>query len=201
MQNEHSIKLNIGAGITYIPGFINIDLSDKADISLDLNHERLPFNDNSVDVIYSNHTLEHFSEYLFALGEIHRVLKHGGKFLLAVPYVTLTEYNLINPYHKQHFNEFSFDFFDPRKLLNSAAEDGQIAFEEVCHRFTYLPDFADLPKEEQDFARRHYFNVVREITFGILAIKDMNTELKIEPDMQKNLLQEYDDYTAARIKY
>ena len=198
---ENFIKLNIGAGLTYLPGFINIDISKKADISLDLNHEKLPFNDNTVDVVYSNHTLEHFDEYLFAIGEIHRVLKHGGKLLVGVPYLTLTRYNLVNPYHKQNFNEFSFDFFDSEKLLNSAAEDGKIMFKKICHRFTYLPEFEDKTKEEKDWARQHYFNVVREIVFGVLAIKEKNAELHITSNLSNQLLEEYDRYTCSRIKY
>ena len=111
MNSNKEIKLNIGAGRTYIPGFVNVDISEKADISLDLNCERLPFDDNSVDLVFTYHLLEHLSDYLFALGEIHRVIKHGGQLLIGVPYVTSTEFNLVNPYHKQHFNEYSFDFF------------------------------------------------------------------------------------------
>ena len=57
--------------------------------------------------------------------------------------MTLTEFNLVNPYHKQHFNEFSFDFFDPQRLLGSAAESGGVMFRRVCHRFHYLPEFAN----------------------------------------------------------
>lgn len=100
MGANTSQKLNIGAGVRFIPGFINIDMSDRADISLDLNRNRLPFDDSSVDLVFTNHTLEHLDEYLYALGEIHRVLKHGGRLLVGVPYVTLTEYNLVNPYYK-----------------------------------------------------------------------------------------------------
>jgi hypothetical protein len=40
-----------------------------------------------------------------------------------VPYVTLTEFNLVNPFHKCHFNEYSFDFFEPGKLKGAANED------------------------------------------------------------------------------
>src|SRR4051794_35048583 len=97
MAEPAQIALNIGSSQTYIPGFTNIDISTKADISLDLSKDRLPFEDSSVDLIFSYHTLEHVPDYLFSLSEIHRVLKHRGRFLLGVPYVTLTEYNLINP--------------------------------------------------------------------------------------------------------
>ena len=44
MQSNGSVRLNIGAGVTFIPGFVNVDITDRGDICLDLNHERLPFN-------------------------------------------------------------------------------------------------------------------------------------------------------------
>src|SRR5437016_5004624 len=111
-QEMDDLRLNIGAGTTYIPGFKNIDIDSKAEIQLDLSKDRLPFDDDSVSLVFSYHTLEHVSEYLFALGEIHRVLGHNGALLLGLPYVSLTEYNLINPYHLRNFNEHSFAFFD-----------------------------------------------------------------------------------------
>ena len=74
-----STKLNIGAGVSYLPGFTNIDVSPRADLQLDLNSDRLPFDDDSIELIFSYHCLEHLDNYLFALGEIHRVLQHQGR--------------------------------------------------------------------------------------------------------------------------
>ncbi len=91
-------------------GFVNIDQIRGGDLCLDLNRNRLPFEDNSADCVFSYHALEHFENYLFALGEIWRVLQHGARLLIEVPYVTLSEYNLVNPYHRQHFSEHSFAF-------------------------------------------------------------------------------------------
>jgi ubiquinone/menaquinone biosynthesis C-methylase UbiE len=201
MQTDGTLKLNIGAGVTFIPGFVNIDVTDKGDICLNLNHDRLPFEDNSVDLIFTNHTIEHFDKYLHAISEIHRVLKHGGELLVGVPYVTLTEFNLVNPYHKQHFNEFSFDFFDPDRLLGSAAESGGVLFRKVCHRFHYMQEFANEPPEKKEWYRRHCFNVVREITFGVMAIKDINKPLPIENDTAERLLRKYDECMAARVPH
>ncbi len=169
---EVAVKLNIGASYTRIPGFINIDISPKADISLNLSKDRLPFDDDRVDLVFSHHTLEHISDYLFCLGEIHRVLKHGGSLLIGVPYVTLTEYNLVNPYHLHNFNEFSFDFFDPNKLKGSASEENPIMFVKAFHRFHYIGKFKYLPSPIRTWARRHLFNIVKEIDFGLVAIKN-----------------------------
>jgi predicted SAM-dependent methyltransferase len=126
MTNNKPLCLNIGAGRTYIPNFVNVDIDPKADVCVDLSKDRLPFEDNSVDLIFSYHAMEHIPDYLFALSEIYRVLKHGGRFLVGLPYVSLTEYHLVNPYHLHNFNEYSFDFFDPEKLKGSAAEQNSI---------------------------------------------------------------------------
>jgi ubiquinone/menaquinone biosynthesis C-methylase UbiE len=48
--------------------------------------ERLPFADNSFRVIWCSEVLEHLFDPAFALAEMHRVLKPGGKLLVTVPY-------------------------------------------------------------------------------------------------------------------
>lgn len=48
--------------------------------------ERLPLATASFDLIICNHALEHLSELDDALGEIRRVLKHGGRLYVSVPY-------------------------------------------------------------------------------------------------------------------
>lgn len=45
----------------------------------------LPFADASFDAVYSMGTVEHFAETETALGEIHRVLRPGGRAIIGVP--------------------------------------------------------------------------------------------------------------------
>lgn len=193
-------RLNIGAGKTYIPGFVNIDISQKADVQLDIGRERLPFEDDSVELIFTYHTLEHVFDYLFALGEIHRVLIHGGRLLVGVPYVTSTEYNLVNPYHFHNFSEYSFDFFDCERLKGSAAEERKIAFEKVFHRFHYTGEFQSMDEPMRTWCRRHLYNVVKKIDFGLLAVKDTSLQFPscyAEREMQK----EFDECLMNRQAY
>lgn len=199
MNDNSEVKLNIGASQTYIPGFINIDICNQADITLDLGVDKLPFETNSIDLIFSSHTLEHVQNYLFALSEIHRILKHGGRFLVGLPYVTLTEFHLINPYHLHNFNEFSFDFFDVNKLKGSASEDNQISFIKIFHRFHYIGFFKFLPSPLRSWCRRHLFNVVREIDYGLIAIKNPNESIAAHD--QITLLREFDECMKSRINY
>jgi len=200
-EKNETVQLNIGAGATYLPGFHNVDLCEQADIRLDLNHDPLPFDNDSVDLVFTYHTLEHLDRYLFALGEIHRVLKHGAPLLVGVPYVTLTEYNLVNPYHRQHFNEFSFDFFDPSRLKGSAIEPNDILLSKAFHRFDYTEDFADEPPEHLEWARRHLFNVVRKIDFGVIAIKDPARTVEVDDASRDRLIEVFDECLANRLPY
>ncbi len=77
MYKTNRVQVNIDAGLATIPDFINIDVSGKGELNLDVGKEKLPFDDDSVDLIFSYHALEHVPDYLSAVSEIHRVLKHG----------------------------------------------------------------------------------------------------------------------------
>jgi predicted SAM-dependent methyltransferase len=193
------MNLNIGASQTRIDGFVNIDVAPGADLQIDLNSQSLPYPDNSVDCVFSSHTFEHFDNYIFALGEVWRVLKHGARLFVSVPYVTLTEYNLVNPYHKHHFNELSFDFFEIGKLKGSATEDNPILFTKVWHRFLYLPEFAEMPEPERTFARRHYFNVVRAIDFGLYAVKPPSIAIEVPESAAAEFQREFDRIDRMRV--
>lgn len=191
-------KINIGAGRTYLPDFINIDISDNAELVLDVSSSILPFDDNSIDVVFSHHTLEHVQNYLFCLSEIHRVLRHGGMFLLGVPYVTLTEYNLVNPYHLHHFNEHSFDFFDSDLLKGSAVEGNNIEFKKIFHRFHYMKQFKKMPGFIKNWSRRHLFNVVKKIDFGLVAVKNSSPT---KAPSEKFLVEYFDTLLKSRLPY
>ena len=93
------IILDIGCGRKKIAGAVGIDFSSMsdADVVINLNHERLPFDESSVDFIYSSHMLEHHSLDGFShlMKEIYRALKLGAQFKIIVPYFT-TIVNLAN---------------------------------------------------------------------------------------------------------
>jgi SAM-dependent methyltransferase len=186
-------QLHIGCGRTRLDGFVNIDVIDGCDLRLDMERDPLPCETGSVDLVFAHHSLEHFTNYLGALGEIWRVLRHGGRFLLEVPYYTLGQYNLVNPYHKTHFNEFSFDFFEIGKLKQSAHEENPILFTKAWHRFHWMAEFADKPEAEREFARRHYFNTVRAIDFSLYAVKPPHERIELPRQADSDIAAEFDD--------
>ena len=67
-------------------GWLTLDLLPGCDLQVNL-LKKFPFPDNSVDIIYSSHFLEHFQtpDIKFILNECYRVLKPGGKISTCVP--------------------------------------------------------------------------------------------------------------------
>lgn len=86
--DSKKINLHLGCGEKFIEGFVHIDLNEYPHIDYNLNVDDLSiFQDNSVDSIYSSHTLEYFNsdEASKVLTEWCRVLKVGGSLRVAVP--------------------------------------------------------------------------------------------------------------------
>ena len=53
--------------------------------NFDLERERFPFEDESLDVIMVNQVMEHVKDVYWILHEVSRVLKKGGHFIVGVP--------------------------------------------------------------------------------------------------------------------
>ena len=82
------IKLHLGCGARFIPGFTHIDLGDYEHIDFNSDIRDLSMFDNdTVDLVYCCHALEYFDriEALLVLGEWRRVLKPGGVLRVSVP--------------------------------------------------------------------------------------------------------------------
>ncbi len=58
-------------------------LSPLADVKADICN--LPFSENSYDIIFCNHVLEHIPDHKKAMKELYRVLKPNGMAILQVP--------------------------------------------------------------------------------------------------------------------
>ena len=87
MEKRKEIKLHLGCGEKYIPGFIHIDIRQFDHIDYVTSVDKLDmFKDNTVDLIYNSHILDHVkrTETESVLNEWYRVLKVGGILRIAV---------------------------------------------------------------------------------------------------------------------
>lgn len=82
-----NIKLNLGSGNNKKEGFKSCDCfkADFIDEVFDIS--KIPYPDNSVDELFSQHAIEHltFTNVELALRDWYRVLKPGGKLTLRLP--------------------------------------------------------------------------------------------------------------------
>lgn len=80
-SGEQSLKLNLGGGLTQIPGYTNIDHITGGEVY------PLALASNRAEVIRASHILEHFpvDDLANVLADWVRVLKPGGVLKIAVP--------------------------------------------------------------------------------------------------------------------
>jgi len=85
----------------------------KVDIA-NLNHERLPYEDATFDVVTATEVIEHLEDFRQVVREIHRVLKPGGVCILSTP-------NILNLNSRLRFLTFGFwNLFGPLPVKHSA---------------------------------------------------------------------------------
>lgn len=138
------IRLHLGCGTINAPGFINVDLRPNPNVHLVHDVSRLKmFSDNSVDMVYASHILEHLPRTIAkrAIEEWYRILKLNGVLRLAVPdfgvivrmYIDNVSLDIISGpllgaqhyeenYHKSVFNELSL-----KKMM------AEVGFKKIKH--------------------------------------------------------------------
>ncbi|MBI2618392.1 class I SAM-dependent methyltransferase [Candidatus Kaiserbacteria bacterium] len=110
--------LDIGCGQRKLSGAVGLDVleNSQADIIHDVSKTPWPFEDNSFDVVFANHHLEHVSEPLVFLREAHRILRPKGRIVLQVPYFRFID-AFTDPTHRHFFTSQSLDYvIDGTKL-------------------------------------------------------------------------------------
>ncbi len=145
-EREMATKVNLGCGGKTVAGWINVDYAlgaklvklpffralNKASRFFEMDWDReivihdlrraFPWKEESVDIIYSSHTLEHFARVdgLHFLGECHRVLKKEGIIRIIVPDLSV----LISKYMKGQIR--ADEFVEKLGVLYNKAFDGKL---------------------------------------------------------------------------
>ncbi|RLJ01506.1 MAG: hypothetical protein DRP08_05430 [Candidatus Aenigmatarchaeota archaeon] len=109
-----TLKLDLGCGRFKKEGFVGLDIEKYKGVDkiIDL-RKGLPYKDNSVDEIYTNHFLEHLEieDVVRVIKEIHRVCKPGAKVMIRVPHFSGRW--AFYEFHKTFFRHDSFrDFIE-----------------------------------------------------------------------------------------
>ena len=110
-------KLNLGCGLDYKKGFINVDwcIGDnfKFDIKHNLENLPYPFKDSEFDYILMDNVLEHLEDKIKIIEELHRISKPNAVIEIYVPHCS-SYMAFGNPTHKSFFSVGSLGNFEPK---------------------------------------------------------------------------------------
>ncbi len=114
--------------------YITADIhSPIADVKADLTS--LPFKDNSFDIIFCNHVLEHIQDDTKAMKELYRVMKKGGMGIFQVPQdlnraTTFEDNTIIDPRERakifgqyDHVRVYGRDYFEKLRSVGFLVEE------------------------------------------------------------------------------
>ncbi|TVZ53008.1 methyltransferase family protein [Dokdonia sp. Hel_I_53] len=126
--------------LNYTTTDLNSPLADvKADIC------NLPFGENSYDLIFCNHVLEHIPDDTRAMQELYRVLKSGGMAILQIPQeldraITFEDDTIIDRDERakifgqyDHVRVYGRDYFDKLRSIGFKVEEIDYTKQLSCH--------------------------------------------------------------------
>jgi|SRR5437868_5648763 len=184
-QQPSPSRVELGCGSHKREGFFGIDIQagPTVDLVLDIERQRLPFPDDSVDHVYSSHTFEHLAapgSPIQTLREIMRVTKHGGLVEIWTPYGKSDDGLLFGHsvfYTETHWKHICFqydDFYLGEGMVGRFNWDRTqyVVYPDILNQLNRLR----IPVE---FALTHMVNVVLE--FGVFLRVDKTLRKAVSP--------------------
>ncbi len=134
IKNKRLLKLHLGCGNRHLEGYTNIDLRKTSTTDLVCNITKLPYPDNTVELIETYHVIEHLPRHDLpkALKEWFRILSPGGVLIIECPdfdkavkeYIEGNEKRINNIFGLQRFpgdtHMFGYNFKRLKNLLEEA---------------------------------------------------------------------------------
>jgi hypothetical protein len=185
------LKLNLGCGVSQMPGWINVDkmAACAPDELVDLERFPWPWRDNSVQEIRLNHVLEHLGAsadtYIGIFKEMWRVCRDGATVTIVVPHPRHDDF-LGDPTHVRAVTGAGLQLFSRRAneewrrggfantpLALYHGVDFEIASDEMILDEPWRSEHASgrMDREAIDAAMSRYNNVVKEQRFVLRVIK------------------------------
>jgi SAM-dependent methyltransferase len=108
----NATRLNLGCGTDIRAGFVNLDSADLpgVDVVHDLAVLPLPFEDEGFDEVVCQDVLEHLGDWPLVVGEIHRIMRPGGRLSVRSPHYT-SRAVWLDPTHRVSFSIDTLRFF------------------------------------------------------------------------------------------
>lgn len=183
--HQEYLKLDIGCGGNKKPGTIGLDCCDipgVVDHVINIQTDRLPFSDRSVEYVHSSNTLEHLTDPIHLFQEVSRVCIDGAKLEFWTPYVWHNSsfiYGQTNHYQEDNYMHLCVWFAD----LWSVSLGARWYLKEIVY---VVPPhiLVELYKQkvQLEFAIRYYKGVVQEFA-AIIEVRHEDKEQTVYPQL------------------
>lgn len=112
--------LDIGCGRAKHPGAIGLDMNPltDADVIADLNRHPWPFADSAFDHILCRHVVEHVTDFVGFMQQIHRIARPGALVEIVTPHFS-NRYSFTDPTHVRHLGWRSLEYFTGGRTISS----------------------------------------------------------------------------------
>jgi hypothetical protein len=104
--------LHLGSGMKYSSDAINVDLVEVTypDVIHNLDVSPWPLPDRHFREVWAYDVIEHLTDVVRTMDEIHRVCVNGAVVKITVPHFSCSN-AFTDPTHRHYFGRFSFDCF------------------------------------------------------------------------------------------
>jgi predicted SAM-dependent methyltransferase len=194
------LRINLGCGSTYKPGYINIDRFDASVADMLADVSSLPYESNSIDVIEAAQLIEHFdlAHLRYVLAEWFRVLKPGAELMLETPDLSRSLKKLLRSRNEQrrttlqwifgidspglqHKSGFTFEHLKQELELTGFSE--VVREKETTH--TYEPGMRVKCRKQFNPEEEMFFACFRKRLRDIPGMKDSFVLIPLENWIEK----------------
>jgi SAM-dependent methyltransferase len=104
--------LDFGCGRHRHPDSVGVDINPNsdADVIANLDASSYPFATDSFDLVYCDGIIEHLTNVIRVMEEIHRIARPHAQVIIITPYFTSMD-AYTDPTHKHYFSARTFDYF------------------------------------------------------------------------------------------
>lgn len=185
INGTEPFRYDLGCGLHPATGFQGVDkfalmAGDQPNIVADLfTDDGWNFlADNSVDIFFSSHFVEHVFDWDHFFTQVYRKMKAGGYFVITTPYY-LSVRATQDPDHKQMISQERYHYLmrDWRSSQGLEHYEADVDFE-ICAfypvwnaAFAHIGAAADKNPAAADYAMRHIPNAVDDLTVVLRAKK------------------------------
>jgi predicted SAM-dependent methyltransferase len=175
-------KLDLACGQRKREGFYGVDVAatDDADLVHDLSVFPWPFDDDSVEEVFSSHYVEHTypvggpNDGLIAfMNEVWRICKHEARVEIVHPYALSTR-AFQDPTHTRFIPETTWNYFTREWMVANGLDHYPITadFEVRGISNGFHSEWNLRSEPARTWAAAHYWNVVSDLVVDLRAIKE-----------------------------